>query len=259
MIARLSSAASLGAAVWLLSGTAFAQEASYDPLGGTKHRYKESPQNFAAELRLAPYLPDVDSDPALHGNTPYKQVFGSSPRLLVSGEFDWQAFRIPHVGTIGPGIGVGYATMSDPAQFSQPHNGQTTSGESTTLEIYPFYGVAVLRADVLWREIGIPLVPYVKAGIGYALWRASNTLGTSSFDGKSGLGHSLGVEFALGVGLNLNIFDEYAAKNFDEAMGVNGTYLFAEWTHADLAGLGLQSDPLRVGSTNATFGLAFEF
>jgi hypothetical protein len=42
-------------------------------------------------------------------------------------------------------------------------------------------------------------------------------------------------------------------------MGVNGTYLFAEWTREDYDGLGLQSDPLRVGGTNWTFGLAFEF
>jgi hypothetical protein len=130
---------------------------------------------------------------------------------------------------------------------------ETVSGESTQLEVFPFYAVAVARADVLWRDVHIPLVPYLKAGVGYTLWRASTTLGTT------GKGGSLGTHFALGVGLNLNMFDEYAAKNFDNAMGVNGTYLFAEWTRADLSGLGIQQDVLRVGATTWTFGLAFEF
>jgi hypothetical protein len=117
----------------------------------------------------------------------------------------------------------------------------------------------VLRADVLWREAHIPLEPYAKLGLGLAFWRASNTLGTSNFDGVSGTGHTLGTEIALGVGLNLNVFDEYAARNFDESMGVNNTYLFAEWTRSDLTGLGVQSSALRVGGTYWTFGLSFEF
>jgi hypothetical protein len=241
-----------------MSADAHAQDREPEQLGAQRRDF-ESPQHFAAELRFASFSPDVDSDPALHGNAPYATAFGPNPRLLVSAEFDWQAYRIPHLGTIGPGVGVGYTTASRPAQFVVPHNGSTTSGETTSLEIFPFYAVAVLRADVLWREIHIPLVPYAKLGIGYALWRATNTLGTSSYQGISGKGHSLGTEIALGLGLNLNVFDPYAAKNFDADMGVNNTYLFAEWTRSDLTGLGTQQDPLRVGGTSWTFGLAFEF
>lgn len=227
------------------------------------HRTFESPQHWAFELRFGPYTPNVDSDPALHGATPYHDVFGTTPRLLVGAEFDWQALRIPHFGSIGPGLGASYTTMSADAQFSKPHcspGGTCTSqsGEQTTLAIYPFYAVAVLRADVLWKDIGIPFVPYAKAGVGMALWRASNAAGTSSADGVAGKGHSFGSHFALGVGLNLNAFDPYAAKNFDNYVGVNGTYLFAEWMRADLSGLGQQS-VLRVGSTTWSAGLAFEF
>jgi len=229
-----------------------------EPIIGQRHS-RESPQNFAVEVRFSPFTPDVDSDPALGGGTPFATVFGTGPHLLVSAELDWQAYRIPHLGTVGPGVGAGYTTMSGPAEFSSPHNGSTVSGEDTSLQIFPFYGVAVLRADVLWREMGVPLVPYLKAGIGYALWRASNTLGTSSYGGVEGKGHTFGTQFALGLGVNLNFFDPYAAKNFDNTMGVNNTYVFAEWTRADLTGLGFQRDPLRVGGTSWTFGLAFEF
>lgn len=246
----------VGAAAFGVAIDASAQERE-DPIGGGPRKF-ESPQNFAAEIRFAPFYPAIDSDPALHGATPFKDTFGSAPRLLVSAELDWQAYRIPHLGTIGPGLGVGFSTMSDPAQFQQPHDGQV-SGETTTLQILPTYLAAVLRVDVFWREAHVPVVPYAKAGLGLAFWRASNTLGTSRVDGVLGEGDSFGTHVALGVAVNLNQIDPYAATSFDDTMGVNNTYAFAEWTREDLDGLGVQNDPLRVGGTSWNFGLAFEF
>jgi hypothetical protein len=223
----------------------------------TSHKSFASPQNFALEFRVAPsFTPDVDSDPALGGATPYADAFGSDSRVMVGVELDWQALRIPHFGSLGPGLGVGYTAMSAKAPYTVPHNGITISGEDTSLNVYPFYGVAVLRIDVLSHEVGIPLVPFAKAGLGYSLWRASNTLGTSCYEGVCGKGHSMGSQLALGLALSLNPFDEYAAKNFDDAMGVNYTYLFAELTRADLTS---PSGALRVGGTSWTFGLALEF
>ncbi|MDP9033704.1 MAG: MXAN_2562 family outer membrane beta-barrel protein [Myxococcota bacterium] len=226
------------------------------------HRGFESAQHFAFELRFSPFTPDVDSDSSLHGATPFRDRFGTNPRLLFSAEIDWQVVRIPHVGTLGPGVGGGYSTMTRPAPFAPPRTG--LSGEDTTFEVFPFYGVAVLRADVLWRDLGVPFVPYAKLGLAYSLWRASNTLGTSAYTSASsgqrvlGEGHTVGTELAFGLGFNLNSLDPYAARNFDDAMGVNGSYLFAEWTRSDLNGL-FQKNALPVGGTYWTFGLAFEF
>lgn len=247
----------------LVVTSAFAQQDEEEALFG-KHRTFESAQNFAIELRFSPFSPNIDSDPSLHGNTPYQTVFGNSPRLLFAGEFDWQALRIPHLGTLGPGLSVGYTRMSGLAKFLTPHvlptGGTTeTSGETTSLSIFPFYAVAVLRADVLLRELHTPLVPYVKFGLGYSIWRASNQSGTSNYNGNIGVGGSIGTEFGVGLAFNLNVFDEYSAKNFDDQLGINHTYLFGEYSRADLDGLGIQSDPLRVGGQFWTFGLAFEF
>ena len=228
-----------------------------------RHQKFESPQNFAFELRFSPYKPDVDSDPALGGQGPFNEAFGSSQRVLVAAEFDWQVLRIPFLGTVGPGISAGYTSMSAKAPLATPRqtaNGTiTTSGENTSLEIFPFYLVAVLRADVFMRDAHIPLVPYVKAGVSAALWRASNDLGTSSYNGIVGKGHTFGTMAALGLSLDLNTFDEYTARNFDNSMGVNHTYLFAEVYSLDLTGLGVQRGPLRVGATTWAAGLAFEF
>jgi hypothetical protein len=240
--------------------SARAQEERTDPLGG-RHKMYESSQHFALELRFAPFTPAVDSDPALHGKTPFADTMHDFARLMFQMELDWQVLRIPHFGTLGPGFGIGYTKMSGPAQFVTAHGpeGILTSGESTSLTIFPFYAVAVLRADVLWREGHVPLVPYVKLGLGYSIWRASNTVGTSDYNGHLGVGGSMGTQFGLGLAFNLNAFDEYSAKNFDESVGVNNTYAFAEYTRADLDGLGIQSDPLRVGGQSWTFGLAVEF
>jgi opacity protein-like surface antigen len=267
MIARAVVSAAIAASVLAAAApAAFAQDNRVDTLGTLHHKNYESPQHFAIELRLAPaFYPDVDSDPSLGGCTPFMSVFGSGKTALLSAEFDWQALRIPHIGTLGPGLGVGYATFSGNAPLASSAGGRcltstsTASGESTALNIYPFYGVAVFRADGPWKDLGVPFVPYVKAGLGGALWQATNTLGTSTFGGQKGQGYSLGAQLAIGVGFNLNVLDPYAAKNFDESMGVNSTYLFAEWTDASLNGLGFQSNPLRVGGTMWTFGLAWEF
>jgi hypothetical protein len=248
----------VAASVVLAPGVARGQERQEILTG--RHKNFESPQNFAFELRFLPYAAsDIDSDPALAGRNPYALSFGSSSRFMVGAELDWQIFRIPHLGTVGPGLGIGYTKMSGPATFVTPHNGQTVSGETTSLEVLPLYAVAVLRADVLWREFHIPLVPYAKAGPSLAFWRGSNTAGTSTSNGVSAEGKSWGTQLAIGVGFNLNVFDEYAAKNFDESMGVNNTYFFGELMRADYRGLGLQNHPLRVGDSTWVLGLAFEF
>ncbi len=227
----------------------------------------ESPQHFAIELRLSPFFyPDVDSDPGLHGCKPFQGVFGTGSSLLFSGEFDWQAIRIPHLGTIGPGIGAGVVSFSAAAPNTVPtspgscDSTGSPSGENTSLNIYPFYAVAVLRADALWKDLGVPFVPYAKLGPAMAYWQASNTLGISKDkQGATGQGITFGSQLSLGIAFNLNVLDPYTARNFDESMGVNNTYLFAEWTDTNLNGLWVQPNPLRVGAATWTFGLTWEF
>ncbi len=219
----------------------------------------ESPQNFAFEARFSPYRPQIDDEPALKGRTPYRDTFGSMPRALVQLELDWQALRIPHVGTVGPGIGVGYTEMTD-RSFT---TGGTRGEEDTTLSIYPMYAAAVVRADAVYKDLRIPLVPYAKAGVGYALWKAANPGGTSTAlrpDGSSteGKGHTWGTHLAVGVGLALDALDTYSSRNLDQTTGINHTYLFGEYYLASLNGLG-QDSALRVGSSSWAMGLMFEF
>jgi hypothetical protein len=261
---RAAVVSAVGAAA-LAPSIAHAQERA-DFLEAKHHRY-ESPQNFAVELRFSPFFyPDIDSDPSLHGCKPFHTVFGAGSSLLFGGEFDWQALRIPHLGTLGPGVAASVVSFSAQAPSTGPQLGGcdsngSTSGESTTLNIYPLAALAVFRLDAFWKDLGVPLVPYAKLGPAFAYWNASNTLGTSTDRaGQSGQGVTWGSQLAIGVGFNLNFLDEYTARNFDESMGVNGTYVFAEWTDMNLDGLWVQSNPMRVGTTSTwTFGLAWEF
>ena len=219
----------------------------------TEHPFR-SPQNFELELRLGPYYPQVDSDPNLNGQRPFEKNFGTKNRVSVGLELDWQMFRIPHLGTIGPGVGVAYVGMSRDVTTVSGRQ----SGDTTTLAIYPFTGIAVLRADAFWRDMGIPLVPYGKAGLGLGLWRASNAGGTAVADNVKGKGSSWGTSFALGVSFALDSIDKGASRNMDNSTGINNTYVFLEASWLTLNGIG-QSNALHVGSNTWTAGLAFEF
>src|SRR5262249_52390976 len=152
--------------------------------------------------------------------TPFKNRFGDNPRFYFGLEFDWQVFRIPYVGTIGPGLGAGIVSMSRPATTTSGR----PSGDDYSLTIYPFYLDAVLRADTFWRGLGAPIVPYGKAGFAYGLWRASNSGGTSDFNGSKGKGASPGTSLALGVAFALDVLDTGASRNMDNATGINNTY-----------------------------------
>ena len=216
------------------------------------HPY-QSAQNFALEIRVGPYKPRVDSEPGLTG-TPFADSFGDKPRIAIGIEFDWQVYRIPYVGTIGPGLAASFVTMG---RTSQTVTGRA-SGDTYSLSVYPFVMNVVLRAVSILREFGVPIVPYGKVGLGYGIWRASNTNGTAEANGVKGRGGSLGTNVALGAAFSLDVFDRGARRNMDNATGINNSYIFAEVYWLTLGGLG-QPHPLYVGSNSWTAGLAFEF
>jgi hypothetical protein len=244
-------AALASAALSLVSGDARAIEL------GTKeelHPYR-SAQNFALELRFSPYRPQIDEEPGLAGRTPFRDTFGPNPRLSFQLEFDWQVFRIPHVGTIGPGFGVGLVSFGRDVRTLSGRE----SGDQTGLTIYPFWASAVLRGDALWRDLGFPLVPYGKLGLGLGLWRATTATGTARDEaGVAGRGASWGMHTAVGLAFALDVLDRGASKSMDDALGINNTYVYAEYYWLALNGIA-QDNALRVGAATWAAGLAFEF
>lgn len=257
MMARSTKVRTAALAGALLT-TALVSEARADGISARRSHYA-SPQHFALEVRFSPYVPHIDDEPALGGKKPYETTFGTMPRLMFAGEFDWQAFRIPHLGSIGPGLGFGYTNMSETAKLIRDGS---PSGDETSLDIYQTFLVAVLRADVLWRDFGIPFVPYAKAGLGLGLWRAGTTGGTAeatTANGTvSGKGYSFGSHLALGLAFALDFIDRGASVNIDQAVGINNTYFYFEYYASNLNGIA-QSNALRVGANTWAMGLTFEF
>jgi hypothetical protein len=223
----------------------------FGPYGGLENeRTQESPQNAAFEVRFGPYHPNVDNE--FNGPTPFGDTFGDGNRYLFGFELDWQALRIPGLGTFGPGFGLGYTKFTADALLADGSGNR--SAQSTTFTLLPLYAVGVLRVDVLAREAHVPLVPYAKAGFGNAFWWAGGPDGVDRAGGTVGRGLSYGPQFALGGMFLLDILDPGAAQDMDNATGVNNSYFFVEWYMSRL-GLGNQ---MRVGTNTWMLGLAFE-
>lgn len=215
-----------------------------------RHGRFRTPQRFAFELRFGAYRPHVDDQ--FPQDKPFERAFGPDRSPFYLGlEFDWQFFRIPKVGTLGAGFGWGYSTTTGNAADSATGE---PSPEDTTLSVMPMYGVGVFRLDYLARETVIPVVGYVKAGLGYGLWWASNDISTQ------GKGHTWGTHFALGGMLLLDALDEHAAGELDNEWGVNNTYFFAEWMVSNLDGLNRAGDRsvMNIGANTYVLGLAIE-
>ncbi len=228
----------------------------------------ESPQRWAFELRLGPYYPQVDSAPGLTG-TPLATSLGSGHRVMVGMEGDWQALRIPKILSVGPGFGMGYTALSNPALYglgpngSQPPAGSgivvgAPSPQDSTLKIWVQWLDLVARIDALNCNFHIPIVFSVKLGMGQALWWAGKGNLAGRYEGVVGHGRSWGPTWALGAMFDLNFMQPERAKKLDVTSGINHMYLFMEWYQLDLDGFG-SATQLRVGDSDWVIGYALEF
>jgi hypothetical protein len=231
-----------------------AQSQPVDEFGGygaKRGEQSESKQDAAFELRFGRYVAEVDSP---LDTTPFHDTFGSSNRYMMGAELDWQLLRIPHLGSLGPGFGWGVTKYSARAPFA---NGSGYSAADTRIWIMPAYVVGVLRADVISRDFKIPLVPYAKLGLGYALWWSSDGDKSASEGGKAGRGASYGLTYALGAMFLLDVLSPDDAITADGLTGINNSYVFAEWFRPQLDGFG-SNKVLDVSSSSWVLGIAIE-
>jgi hypothetical protein len=94
--------------------------------------------------------------------------------------------------------------------------------EGAKLLLYPLAALAVLRIDVLARELDIPLLFAVKLGAGFIPWR-SITAGD-----RDGHGVSIGFQWGAEVALELDFLEPQAARSLDEEWGINHSFIFFE-------------------------------
>jgi hypothetical protein len=223
----------------------------------TEGQYKPTPQHFAFELKFGPYRPDVDSEfPAQSNQHPYQDFFGTGRKLMTTMEFQWEIIR--HVGTAALGLGLGYFKETGNNLKGDGSGGATA--DTSSLRLLPFSLSAIYRFDLAYERLRIPLVPYGKLGFDYVYWTVTNGNGEVPKDSRGGTGQggTLGWHATIGLSLVLDVFDQGAANQFDQEMGINHTHLFFEFTHLDASGLGA-SNRLHVGDSTWNAGIMFEF
>lgn len=211
----------------------------------------ETPRYFTFELKLGSYFPLIDSEPGLNGKTPYADTFGPNAGMLRF-DADVEKFIYQGWGSVALGLGVGYAEI-----FAAAHDDTgAISQVKTGLRFYPIRAIALYRFDYLALKQGIPLVPFVKAGLVMQPWSSANGNQLEVANGVNGAGIQWGYFFTGGLSLMIDFLDERLARDFDSEFGVNHTYLFAEFDYEQVDNFG--AGGLNLSSRRFMFGLAFD-
>lgn len=245
----------VASAVCLVSVPSWAEVDQFGYYGDNK--LSESPQTMAFELRIGQYLPQVD-DEFGGGAHPFRDHFGGKKRWMLGVELDWQLLRLKGIGSLGPGVGIGYTSLKS-KDYYDPSTDTTReqAAEGSTLKILPMWGVAVVRIDALHERTPIPLAFYGKAGVAYGMWWATYADALDIAGGAKSNDTSWGTTWSLGASLLLDALDRRSANNMDASNGINNSYLFIEWTNSDYTGFG-SSSTMQIGDSTWTAGLTFE-
>jgi hypothetical protein len=227
-------------------------------LGVSASAHADSPRNFYLELKVGAISPSLDDRPGLAATRPYATIFGTSSRLAGGFDFEWQILK--EVGSFGVSFGMLY--FQSVGKGIQPDTGER-SADTTVLNVLPFQVNAVYRMDIPLRRWGVPLVPYAKFGLDYYLWWILNGAGdisqaTDAGGGsRRGAGGTFGLHFTLGIQFQLDVIDRRMQKAFDEDVGINHSYLFAEIVFSRVDDFNDRS--FNFSSTYFLAGLALEF
>jgi len=250
--AALAAAAALASS--LISLPSMAQGVDeFGAYGGLENAGRErTEQSVAFEVRVGQYPTRIDDQVA---GSPYQDTFGKKKRWQAGAELDWQLVRIKHTLSFGPALGFAYTNATAKAPLA---GGGGLSAQDTRLNIFPIHLLGVLRFDMIADRTLVPLAPYAKLGLGYALWWSIDGEQGAQANGVAGKDTSYGWVMALGLVFRLDWLDPAGAATADAALGLNHSGLFIEWLRSDLSGFG-SADVMDVGTSSWVAGLALEF
>ncbi|MGH1342147.1 MAG: MXAN_2562 family outer membrane beta-barrel protein [Nannocystales bacterium] len=256
------------------SDEALERQSSVDFGARRRDKFKRpgSPQRFAVEIKMGPYLPDIDRKYDGSGLGPYATLFGETDSGGVATEepknglmpvlgFDWQFFYAG--GPLGLGTQVAFFRDKASAILANPTPEDTTirsSADSATFTLLPVSALISYRFELLADRFKVPLVPYAKAGPTYALYWARDGRRNIARDedGDKGLGGVWGYTLNAGMMLRLDFIERGTAKKLDQTTGINHTYVFGEFSFSRLDNLGI-GNSISVGDATWFAGLAIEF
>jgi len=218
-----------------------------------------------AGIRVGPYLPGVDKQLKMTQGS-FKQMFGGArpmPMLDVDRVL-WTGF-----GQVAIGGSVGYmqwfahqfAESSDPTQTPRLRS----PGDTNTFRLIPLALTASYRFTYLDDEHGIPVVPYVRAGLAYDIWWLK-TNGDSVCKDRSDdpmcerdppHGGSIGATGSIGLSIRAERIDASTANSMRQS-GIQHAGIYAELSLAKVDGFG-SDKKLSVGDSTWFAGVDFEF
>lgn len=222
---------------------------------------KQSPISGSFELKLGGYYPSqIDADLQASGQSPAFSEFYGSDNLLY-GELVVERYLFQRFGKLGLGGHIGIARRKGEvkvADGSSMEDGTSVPGE-TNFRLVPLRASVFYKYDYSAIHHGVPLVPFVRAGLDYHLWRITDENGDASTasDGSTSKGARTGWHASVGMQLLLDFVDPATAAAFDLGWGVNNSYFFGEYMISRIDSFG--SAGLDLSDEQWLFGLAFEF
>lgn len=221
-------------------------------LGVTRPAMAESSRNMMVELKFGPYFPDIDKE--FSSKQPFRDIFGTSQRLMTKLEFDYEFFT--GFGIAAVGASLGYSQFKGKGLLASGER----AGDTTKMHLLPLSLDLIYRFDWLWQKHKVPFVPYAKGGIDCYVWWVTDGVGdvARASDGARGRGATFGGHVSVGLSFVLDSLAPGMAQTFDVEMGVNNTMIFAEYVFSWVDDFG-SSKSWDLGSRTFLAGLAFEF
>lgn len=264
--ARFAVAAGLGYAI-LVPAAAHAQGTPYWEQDAEDAEIDGDHVRWHVGIRVGPYTPAIDKqfgeDPG-----PYADMFGGYqvlPMLDVD-RILWKGF-----GHLGVGGSIGYMQKSAHAwaDGSSPNDPDRmrSPGDENVFRLLPIALTGVYRFTWLDENYGIPVVPYVRAGVSYYLWwiKTNGNTATACWDGThdaacdkdKAIGASIGVQGAIGLAIRAERVDAAAATSMRQG-GIQHAGFYGELSLAKVDNFGSDTK-LSVGDTTWFAGVDFEF
>lgn len=240
----MTRAVALGAAAFLTALPGQAQDASNAPM--------QSPRTGAVEFKLGGFKPRIDEESGLGGKTPFEDTFQSNSMLLF--ELEIERFLYKGIGTAGLGFSAGYAEKYGNAVVTETG---ANAAEKTALKVVPLRLNLFYKFDYAAFKWGIPLVPYVKGGLVYTPWWVNKGDETEVANGNTASGGKWGYGLTGGVAFLLDVLEPRFARDFDTDVGINHSYIFAEYSYSEVNNFG--GAGFNLGSRHWMFGLALDY
>ncbi|MCW5801658.1 MAG: hypothetical protein KIT31_04675 [Deltaproteobacteria bacterium] len=247
----------------------------------------ESLVKWHVGIRIGPYTPDIDKQLGINpttGKGPYAAMFGNYRigntnydahiyQILPMLDVDRVLFHWMGQWTVGGSLGYMQKTAHTYTLMSSPDDvlRDRVPNSDNTFRLLPFALTAGYRMTLLDEHYGIPIVPYVKAGLSYYAWWISGPDGSlakvcengQSTDKSPGCpvntarGGSLGFQTSVGLSIRAERIDVDAARSMQQS-GIYHAGFFGELSYARVDGFG-SSSKLSVGGATWFAGVEFEF